>query len=156
MNNAGVYPFNSFTEMTEEDWDKVMDINVKGVFLCTKEAVKVINRGGRVINISSIASFIGFEGLTHYCASKGALNSMIRPLALELAGRGITVNGVAPGAIKTPGTADMDSGELIPLIPLKRMGEPEEIANMVTFLASDLANYITGQTIIIDGGWTLK
>jgi len=165
VNNAGVFPFISFTEMKETDWDKVIDVNLKSVFLCSQEAVKIMSSGGRIINISSIASFIGFEGLVHYCASKGAINSMIRALALELAPKKITVNAVAPGAIDTPGASQPDQPrtaaeetkkQTISMIPLSRMGQPEDIANTVVFLASEKASYITGQTIIVDGGWTLR
>ncbi len=161
VNNAGIFPFVPFAEMKESDWDKVIDINLKSVFLCSQEAAKIISDGGRIINISSIASFVGFEGLVHYCASKGGINSLIRALALELAPRKITVNAVAPGAINTPGASQPDQSEeskkqTIAMIPLQRMGQPEDIANTVVFLASEKASYITGQTIIVDGGWTLR
>ncbi|MDO8668939.1 MAG: SDR family NAD(P)-dependent oxidoreductase [Candidatus Buchananbacteria bacterium] len=165
VNNAGIFPFVSFDKMTEADWDKVIDTNLKSVFLCCQSAVKAMKAGGRIINISSIASFVGFEGLVHYCASKGGINALVRALALELASRKINVNAVAPGAINTPGAKQPDqpktkSEELvkqtITMIPLGRMGEPKDIANAVVFLASNMADYITGQTIIVDGGWTLR
>ncbi len=159
VNNAGIYPFKPFVEITENDWDKVMSVNLKSVFLCSQKALEIISNGGRIINISSIASFVGFNGLTHYCASKGALNSMVRALALEVADRKITVNAVAPGAIETPGASGGDENmkkQTIAMIPLSRTGQPEDIAGAVVFLASDLSNYITGQTIIVDGGWTLR
>jgi NAD(P)-dependent dehydrogenase (short-subunit alcohol dehydrogenase family) len=158
VNNAGIYPFKPFAEMTEADFEKVMDINVKGNFLFTHSAVKEMKKGGRVINISSIASLIGFPTLSHYCASKGAVNGFTRALALELAPQGITVNAVAPGAIDTPGAASPDEvkQQTIAAIPLKRIGTPEDIANMVVFLASDKSSYITGQVIVVDGGWTVQ
>lgn len=158
VNNAGIYPFVPFEKMQESDWDKVMDVNLKSIFLCSKEASKVMPEGGRIINVSSIASVVGFEGLVHYCASKGGVNGMIRALALEMAKKKITVNGVAPGAIQTPGVQSSEEAQkgTIAMIPLERMGQPEDIANAVAFLASDKANYITGQVIIIDGGWTLR
>lgn len=160
VNNAGIFPFISFEQMTEQDWDKVIDVNLKSVFLCSKEVLKFMPEGGRIINISSIASFVGFEGLVHYCASKGGINAMIRALALELAKKQITVNAVAPGAIETPGAGGVLSDEVkkqtIANIPLARMGQPQDIANAVVFLAGDKASYITGQTIVVDGGWTLK
>ena len=116
--------------------------------------------GGRIINISSIASFVGFAGLVHYCASKGGITAMIRALALELAPRKITVKAVAPGAIDTPGASKVSTKEIqkqtIAMIPLTRMGTPEDIGWAVAFLASDQASYITGQTIVVDGGWTLR
>ena len=158
VNNAGIYPFIPFEKMQESDWDKVMDINLKSIFLCSKEASKIMPEGGRIINISSIASIVGFEGLVHYCASKGGVNGMIRALALEMAKKKITVNGVAPGAIQTPGAQSSEEAQkgTIAAIPLARMGQPEDIADAVAFLASDKASYITGQVIIVDGGWTLR
>ena len=160
VNNAGIFPFVPFLAMKEEDWDKVLDVNLKSVFLCSQEAAKVMKEGGKIINISSIASFVGFEGLVHYCASKGGVNSMIRALALELAPKLITVNAIAPGAIDTPGASETSNEEVkkqtVSMIPLKRIGLPKDIAGAVVFLASDKANYITGQTIIVDGGWTLR
>jgi len=158
VNNAGIYPFVSFMEMKESDWDKVLDINLKSVFLCSQTAAKEMKSGGKIVSISSIASFVGFEGLTHYCASKGGINAMIRALALELAPKKINVNAVAPGAIDTPGAASSEeqTKQTIAAIPWARMGTPEDIANAVVFLASEKADYITGQTIIVDGGWTLR
>ncbi|MCX6760338.1 MAG: SDR family NAD(P)-dependent oxidoreductase, partial [Candidatus Nealsonbacteria bacterium] len=154
VNNAGIFPSVPFEKITEADWDEVIGINLKSVFLCSKEAIKIMPEGGRIINISSIASFVGFEGYVHYCASKGGINAMIRALALELAPKKITVNAIAPGAIDTPGAAstDEEKKQTIATIPLSRMGQPEDIANAVAFLASDKASYITGQTIIVDGG----
>lgn len=158
VNNAGIYPFISFDQMQESDWDKVMNVNMKGIFLCTKEAVKIMPEGGRIIDISSIASMQGFSGLVHYCASKGGVNGMVRALALELAPKKITVNSVAPGAIRTPGAKSNEEVEkqTIAGVPLKRMGEPEDIANAVAFLASEKSSYITGQVIVVDGGWTIQ
>ncbi len=160
VNNAGIFPFVPFAQMKEADWEKVLDVNLKSVFLCSQEAAKVLPEGGKIVNISSIAAFVGFEGLVHYCASKGAINGMIRALALELAPKKITVNAVAPGAIETPGasvaTTEESKKQTIAMIPLARMGQPEDIANAVAFLASEKSDYITGQTIIVDGGWTLR
>jgi NAD(P)-dependent dehydrogenase (short-subunit alcohol dehydrogenase family) len=158
VNNAGIYPFVPFEKMQEADWDKVMNVNLKGVFFCSQAAAKVIPEGGRIISISSIASIQGFSGLVHYCASKGGVNGMVRALALELAHKKITVNAVAPGAIQTPG-AQMpkeNQKQMIAGIPLARMGQPEDIANAVVFLASEKSNYITGQVIVVDGGWTVQ
>jgi len=160
VNNAGIFPFVSFRGMKESDWDKVLNVNLKSVFLCSQEAAKIIPQGGRIITVSSIASVVGFEGLVHYCASKGGINAMTRALALELALKKITVNAIAPGAIDTPGANVSLNEEVkkqtIAMIPLARMGQPEDIANAVVFLASDKADYITGQIIIVDGGWTLR
>ncbi|MFH1286399.1 MAG: SDR family NAD(P)-dependent oxidoreductase [Candidatus Magasanikbacteria bacterium] len=160
VNNAGIFPFVPFVDMKEADWDKVLDINLKSVFLCSQAAVKEMKAGGKIINISSVASLVGFEGLVHYCASKGGINAMIKALALELASKKINVNAVAPGAIETPGatntmTEDIKKGTLA-LIPWKRMGKPDDIAQAVVFLASKKADYITGQVLVVDGGWTLR
>jgi 3-oxoacyl-[acyl-carrier protein] reductase len=160
VNNAGIFPFTPFNKISEEEWDKVIDVNLKSIFLCCQEAAKLMKAGGRIVNISSIAAFIGFEILIHYCASKAGINGFTRALALELAPRKITVNGVAPGAISTPGANKTSTKEsiqqTIAIIPLARMGKPEDIANAVAFLASEEASYITGQTIIVDGGYTLR
>jgi len=158
VNNAGIYPFKPFIEMSEADWDKVIDVNLKSVFLCSQAAAKMMKEGAKIVNISSIAAFVGFEGLVHYCASKGGVNAMIRGLALELAPKKINVNAIAPGAIETPGAASNEETkkQTISAIPLAKMGAPVDIANMAVFLASDKSNYITGQTIIVDGGWTLR
>jgi NAD(P)-dependent dehydrogenase (short-subunit alcohol dehydrogenase family) len=159
VNNAGIFPFVSFIEMKESDWNKVLDVNLKSVFLCSQAAVKEMKSGGKIINISSIASFVGFEGLAHYCASKGGINAMVRALALELSSKKINVNAVAPGAIDTPGASggsEEQTKQTIAAIPWARMGMPKDIANAVVFLASEKADYITGQTIIVDGGWTLR
>ena len=159
VNNAGIFPFVPFVKMTEADWDKVLDVNLKSVFLCSQAAVKKMKTGGKIVNISSIASLVGFEGLVHYCASKGGVNGMIRALALELASKKINVNAVAPGAIETPGatkgmTDDIKKGTMA-AIPWKQMGAPNDIAQAVVFLASDKSNYITGQVLVVDGGWIL-
>jgi len=160
VNNAGIYPFVPFIDMSEVDWDKVININLKSVFLCSQAAAKVMQPGSKIVNISSIASVIGFRGLVHYCASKGGISSMTRALALELAPKKINVNGVAPGAIDTPGSREGSNEEsrkqTIAMIPLSRMGTPEDIAQTVVFLASEESNYITGQILIVDGGWTIQ
>lgn len=158
VNNAGIYPFKPFMELTEEDWDKLMAVNLKGMFLCSQAAAKKMADGSKIVDISSIAGSVGFAGLAHYCASKGGINASIRAIAVELAAKKINVNAVAPGAIETPG-AKMDEttkNQTVSAIPWARMGKPEDIANLVTFLASDKADYITGQTFIVDGGWTLR
>lgn len=160
VNNAGIFPFKNFLEMTEEDWDKVLDVNLKSIFLCSQAAAKEMPEGGKIVNISSIAAFVGFAGLVHYCASKGGINAMIRALALELADKKINVNAIAPGAITTPGASvaltEEAKKQTIANIPWGRMGQPKDIANAVVFLVSEKADYITGQTIIVDGGWTLR
>src|SRR3990167_11199640 len=160
VNNAGIFPFVPFLDMKEADWDRVIDTNLKSIFLCSQAALKKMKAGGKIVNISSIASFVGFEGLTHYCASKGGINALVRAMALELAPKKINVNAVAPGAIDTPGAQaafnEKAAKQTIAAIPWGRMGQPQDIASAVVFLASDQADYITGQTIIVDGGWTLR
>lgn len=163
VNNAGIYPFEPFLQMPEENFMKVININLKGYFLmaqaCAKEMAK--QKSGSIINITSIASIVGFAGLTHYCGSKGGVLGMSRAMALELAPMGIRVNNIAPGAIDTPGTHTMDMDEkakqaMVAPVPMKRWGRPEEIANAVLFLASDESSYMTGSTMVVDGGWTAE
>jgi 3-oxoacyl-[acyl-carrier protein] reductase len=160
VNNAGIFPFKPFLEITESDWDKVLDINLKSIFLCSQAAAKIMKSGGKIVNISSIASLVGFEGLTHYCASKGGVNSFTRALALELVPKKINVNAIAPGAIETPGASvsstEESTKQTINMIPWKRMGLPKDIAEAVIFLSSSGADYITGQVLVVDGGWTLR
>lgn len=158
VNNAGIYPFKNFNEISETDWDSVMNVNLKGIFLVTKYSLKHMSSGSKIINISSIASFIGFEGLVHYCTSKSGVNGFTRALALEVSKKGINVNAVAPGAIETPGArmTDETKQNTLNLIPLNRIGTSIDIANTVLFLASNESDYITGQIITVDGGWTLR
>jgi NAD(P)-dependent dehydrogenase (short-subunit alcohol dehydrogenase family) len=157
VNNAGIYPYKPFLEMTENDWDRVLDVNLKSVFLCSQAASKVMKPGSKIVSISSIASFVGFPNLTHYCASKGGINSFTRALALELATKKINVNAVAPGAIETPGASMNEETKkaTLPLIPAGRIGTPIDIGRAVAFLASDYADYITGQILAVDGGWII-
>ena len=161
VNNAGIFPFVPLEAMTEEDWDRVMDVNAKSTFLFTKNGSAVMKPGSRIVNISSIAAFKGYQALAHYCASKGAVSAFTRAAALELAPKGITVNAIAPGGIETPGAsaATMDEATqsaMIATIPAGRMGQPDEVANVVAFLVSAESDYITGQTIVVDGGWTVS
>jgi NAD(P)-dependent dehydrogenase (short-subunit alcohol dehydrogenase family) len=163
VNNAGIFPFQSFLEMQEKDFEKVIDINLKGYFLmaqaCAKEMVK--QKSGAIVNITSIAMGqvgVGFAGLTHYCASKGGITAMSEAMALELAPFGIRVNCVAPGAIDTPGASSTSMDDkareaMLAPIPMHRQGKPEEISNAVLFLASQESSYMTGATIVVDGGW---
>src|SRR3989338_7100641 len=162
VNNAGIFSPKPALEISEEEWDRTLDINLKGQFLCAQRAAKEMakNKWGRVINISSIASGgvgIGFEGAAHYAASKGGIIGMTESLAIELAPFGINVNAIAPGAIDTPmiqaGAETEELKKYIEKIPLKRIGRPEEVSAAVVFLASDEASYITGSTFYVDGGW---
>ena len=159
VNNAGIYPFTPFMDITEEQWDKVIAVNLKSVFLCSQAAARIMPDGSRIIMTSSVASMLGFSGLVHYCASKGGINGLVRALALELAPRQIIVNAVAPGSIITPGTSNIDEGSqkaTMAKIPLGRLGKPQDIAAAVAFLASEGAGYITGQVLVVDGGWTIQ
>ncbi len=163
VNNAGIFPFKSFFEMKEEDWDKVLNINLKGVFNCTKAVTPTMvkQKYGKIINIASIAGMrVGYIGLTHYCASKAGITGFTKALALELAPFKINVNAIAPGAIDTPGAMVASSKESMKqfaqTIPLKRIGQPKDIANVVVFLASDESSYITGECIVVDGGLTIQ
>lgn len=162
VNNAGIYPFKSLLEMTEQDWDRVIGINLKGVFNCTKAVMPsmVQQKSGNIVNIASIAgAVVGYAYLVHYSASKGGVLGFTRAAALELAQYNVRVNAVAPGGVLTPTTQSYDKDALKQTeqaIPLKRMGKPEDIANLVVFLASDESAYITGQCIVADGGSTVQ
>jgi glucose 1-dehydrogenase len=162
VNNAGIERHAAWDEVTPADWQAVMTTNLKGpFFLCQAFALaaRASGRGGRIINISSVHEELPFPNFSPYCASKGGMKMMMRTLALELAPLGITVNNVAPGAIRTPintallnDKAKLDA--LLAQIPAKRLGEPEDVAGAVAFLASEDARYITGTTLVVDGGLT--
>jgi len=161
VNNAGIVKFANFEEVTEEDWDQILDVNLKGQFLCAKEAVRLMGPGGKIINIASIASGgvgIGFRQIAHYTASKGGVVALTENLALELGPKGINVNAIAPGVIETDMTKGLTTDEktsagLLARIPKGRFGKPEDIGVAAAFLASDEADYITGTVLYVDGGW---
>lgn len=157
VNNAGITKDNLIIKMSEEEYDRVIDTNLKGVFNCLKHGSRIMlkQKSGRIINMSSVVGVIGNPGQVNYSASKAGVIGMTKSLAKELGSRGITVNAVAPGYIKTDMTAVLKEDlmeKVMEQIPLKRLGEVEDIAETVAFLASDKASYITGQTIQIDGG----
>ena len=159
VNNAGIRRDTLLPRMTDDQWDDVINVNLRGVFLFTRAASRHMLRArtGRVIGIASIAGIIGNAGQTNYSATKAAVIGMSRSLSRELAGRNVTINCVAPGFIesdmtKTLGDAILDEAKK--RIPAKRLGKPEEIADAVLFLASKAASYITGQVLIVDGGMT--
>ncbi|MBI2808033.1 MAG: 3-oxoacyl-ACP reductase FabG [Planctomycetes bacterium] len=160
VNNAGVIRDGLFVAMKPEEWDVVVQTNLGGTFnFCHALAMKLARqRKGRIINISSVAATNSNPGQTNYAASKGAINSFTRALAVELAGRGVTVNAIAPGFIETDMSENVrnKAGDLIKkMIPLKRLGQPEDIAKVAVFLASPDAGYITGQILTVDGGLSL-
>jgi glucose 1-dehydrogenase len=160
VNNAGLERHAPFWEVTEADYDLVLDTNLKGSFFAAQEFVKYLlanKRTGRIINISSVHEDLPFPNFAPYCLSKGGVKMMTRNLAVELGAYGITINNVAPGAIETPiNTKLLNDPEklnaLLQNIPLNRLGQPNDVASLVTFLASDDASYITGTTFFVDGG----
>lgn len=157
VNNAGITKDKPMAMMSEDDWDNVLDINLKGTFLCAKAASKIMikQKYGKIINITSVAGLYGNKGQVNYSSSKAGLIGLTKSIAKELASRGITCNAVAPGLIRTDMT-DTLSEEVrngyTQKIALGRLGTPEDVANLVSFLASDYSDYITGQVINIDGG----
>jgi 3-oxoacyl-[acyl-carrier protein] reductase len=157
VNNAGITRDNLLMRMKEEDWDAVMNINLKGVFVCTKAISRIMmkQRAGKIINMTSVVGLMGNAGQANYAAAKAGVIGFTKSMAKELASRGITVNAIAPGFISTDMTAVLSEQvkkELAEKIPVGRLGSPEDVAAAVAFLASDSANYITGQTLNVDGG----
>ena len=160
INNAGITKDNLFLRMKDQDWDEVLNVNLKANYNLCKKVIKgmIKKRWGRIINISSAVAKMGNPGQTNYAASKAAIEGFTRSLALEIASRGITVNAVAPGFIKTDILDSIDSSKLEEMaknIPIGRIGEPIDISKLVSFLASDESSYITGQVLHVNGGLTL-
>lgn len=158
VNNAGITRDTLLLRMKPEEWQAVIDLNLTGVFLCTKAASKIMlkQKSGRIINITSVAGQMGNPGQANYSAAKAGVIGFTKTVAKELATRGITVNAVAPGFIATDMTADLKSDEILKFIPLGRYGQPEEIAGMIRFLAADpAAAYVTGQVMNVDGGMVM-
>lgn len=160
VNNAGITRDTLLMRMKEEDWDAVMNTNLKGVFNCTKSVSRVMmkQRSGRIINMTSVVGIMGNAGQANYAAAKAGVVGFTKSMAKELASRGITVNAIAPGFISTDMTAVLSEqvkNDLSAQIPLGRLGTPEDVAGAVLFLASGAANYITGQTINVDGGMVM-
>jgi 3-oxoacyl-[acyl-carrier protein] reductase len=157
VNNAGITKDMLILKMTEDEFDSVLNVNLKAVFILTKAAVSVMSRRrfGRVINISSVVGFTGNPGQANYCASKAGVVGMSKAVALEYAGRGVTVNCIAPGAIASPMINKLSEQALenfVSKIPMHRIGDPDDIAHACCFLSSKEASYITGQTIHVNGG----
>ena len=162
VNNAGVEKRASFWDVTESDYDFVLNVNLKGLFFMTQAFVRYLmqtKRTGKIINISSVHEDLPFPHFTSYCASKGALKMIARNLSIELAPYGITINNIAPGAIETPINKNLLNDPeklkgLLENIPLKRLGKPEDVASVAAFLAADESSYVTGTTFVVDGGLT--
>lgn len=156
INNAGIVRDRTVQKMTDAEWQEVLDTNLSGVFKVSREAAKHLQRGGRIVNLASIAGAVGAFGQANYAAAKGGVVSLTKVLSRELARQEINVNAVAPGVIDTEMSRTIPEevlGEMMGQIPLGRFGEPSEIAGVVLFLCSDLASYVTGQTIHVNGGW---
>lgn len=157
VNNAGITRDNLLMRMKEEEWDQVIATNLKGVYNCIKAVTRPMmkQRSGRIINISSVVGSVGNPGQANYVAAKAGVIGLTKATAKELASRGITVNAVAPGFIETDMTAKLNEeiqASLLTQIPLQKLGQPNDVAHMVCFLASEKASYVTGQTIHVDGG----
>jgi len=160
VNNAGVTADNLLMRMKEADWDKVVDTNLKGTFNFTKAVARAMikQHGGKIINIASVVGMVGNAGQANYCASKAGIIGLTKSVARELASRNVTANCVAPGLIRsemTEALPDQAREQAVGLIPLGRLGEPEDVAAVVVFLASTAADYITGEVIRIDGGMAM-
>lgn len=160
VNNAGITRDTLLMRMKDEDFAKVLDTNLKGVFYCTKAVSKLMmkKRSGRIVNMASVVGLVGNAGQTNYAAAKAGVIGFSKSAAKELASRGITVNAVAPGFIGTDMTADLPESvkeKALSDIPLGRAGQPEDVANAVLFLASEQASYITGQVVHVDGGMVM-
>ncbi len=160
VNNAGITRDGLLMRMSEADWDSVLNTNLKGVFNVTKAAIRpmMAQKRGKIINIASVVALTGNPGQANYCASKAGVIGFTKSIAKEVGSRGITVNAVAPGFIETEMTAKLNEAQraaMLALVPLKRAGKPEDVARVVSFLASPAADYVTGQTIVVDGGMAM-
>ena len=163
VNNAGIVKMSPLHETTEEDWDKILGVNLKSVFLSSKKVLPIMlaQGKGKIINVASIAGLVGFSNLGAYCASKGGIIALTREMALEYAPQKINVNCIAPGVIKTAMTKEMLADEttrksLESSTPYPRLGEPEDIAQAAVYLASDESDFVNGEILVVDGGWIAK
>jgi NAD(P)-dependent dehydrogenase (short-subunit alcohol dehydrogenase family) len=163
VNNAGILYLKPISETSDEEWDAIINTNLKGPFLLTREVLTIFEKHGKgkIVNMASIAGIIGYENLSAYCASKGGIIAMTRSLAIEFASKKINVNCICPGAIKTGMTKVIEENEMmlkqtLMSIPAGRMGDPIDIANAALYLASDESDYVTGASIVVDGGWSVR
>ncbi|MBV9047580.1 MAG: SDR family oxidoreductase [Solirubrobacterales bacterium] len=163
VNNAAIYPRRAWTEISEQEWDRVLAVNLKGYFLCGRACFDSMKERGRghIINVSSVTFFLGFSMLLDYVSSKGGIVGFTRALAREVGPYGIRVNAIAPGAFPTDAEKIHPEPErynqwVLDQQSLKRRGRPSDVGNLVVFLASDASSFITGQTILIDGGWAMN
>jgi len=162
VNNAGIFPIAALTTMAEEDWDRVIAVNLKGVFLCSQAALTPMRQrgGGRIINMASVSGLVGAVGFAHYAASKAGVIGFTKSLAREGAPMGITANAVAPGIIATEIATETFPASALDVyktqVPLRRLGTPDDLTAIVVFLASPGAAYITGQVYTVDGGYTMQ
>ena len=162
VNNAAIYPRRAWTEITEEEWDRVLAVNLKAYFLCARACYPSMKErgGGHIVNVSSVTFLIGFDMLLDYVSSKGGIVGFTRALAHEVGADGISVNAIAPGAFPTDAEKIHPDPEgynqwALDQQCIKRRGTPEDIGNLVVFLSSDASSFITGQTVAIDGGWAM-
>lgn len=156
INNAGILRDRTISKMALEEWQSVIDVNLTGVFHCCKFGLEIMNDGGAIVNLSSIAALVGFFGQSNYAAAKGGVASMTKVLARECGRKNIRVNAIAPGVIETSMAAQIPievRDEMLKNVPLARFGTPREIADVVLFLCSPLSSYVTGQIIEVNGGW---
>jgi 3-oxoacyl-[acyl-carrier protein] reductase len=160
VNNVGIYPVTLMVDMTEEEWDRVILIDLKTVFICSREVIPFMikQRAGKIVNIASVTGpVVGYPGQTHYSAAKAGVVGFTRSLALELAKYNINVNAIAPGVVTTPGVQSLDQFvRMAEANPLKRLGTPLDVANAALFLASERSDYVTGQIIVVDGGNSIQ
>ena len=165
VNNAGIELTKKVTETTEAEWDHLMNVNLKGVFLCSKAAIPVMQRngGGVIVNVASELGLVGGSEIAAYSASKGGVVQLTKAMAIDHAGDGIRVNCVAPGPVSTPlleaiiensSNPEQERQSIVGKTLLKRLARPEEIANVIVFMASDESSYMTGSVVVVDGGWT--
>ncbi|MBU8907047.1 3-oxoacyl-[acyl-carrier-protein] reductase [Desertibacillus haloalkaliphilus] len=160
VNNAGITRDNLIMRMKEEDWDSVIDTNLKGVFNCSKAVTRQMmkQRSGRIVNVASVVGVLGNAGQANYVAAKAGVIGLTKTMARELANRNITVNAVAPGFIETDMTDELNEdvkAEMLKQIPLAKLGQPEEVASVIRFLVSEDSRYMTGQTLHVDGGMVM-